>query len=130
MTPILSASHVTKTFAAGRGPVDVRVVDPLRVPAADFDLRVAPDDADLEDAVEAFWTLTNLTMLEDDDPTNDLQAVHTSSRSIAVQNEELLLDWGISVTIAGVIGLVRLLPQVRAWIDDKPAKSPAEQSAG
>jgi hypothetical protein len=98
---ILGANSVSElTYAAGRGPVDVRVVDPLRVPAADFDLRVAPDDADLEDAVDAFWTLTNLTMLEDDDPTNDLQAVHTSSRSIAVQNEELLLDWGISVTIA------------------------------
>lgn len=37
---------------------------------------------------------------------------------------------GISVTIAGVIGLVTLLPQVRAWIDEKAAKSPAEQSAG
>lgn len=28
---------------------------------------------------------------------------------------------GISVAVAGVIGLVTLLPQVRAWIDDKAA---------
>ena len=26
---------------------------------------------------------------------------------------------GVSVTIAGIIGLVTLLPQVRAWIDTK-----------
>jgi uncharacterized protein (TIGR02611 family) len=37
---------------------------------------------------------------------------------------------GISVTIAGVIGLVTLLPQVRAWIDAKAAKSATEPSAG
>ena len=89
----------TVTYAAGHGPVDIRVVDPLRVPSADFELRVAADDADLEDAIDAYWTLTNLTMLEDSDPTNDYRAVHESSTSIAVLNEELLLDWGLSVTL-------------------------------
>ena len=89
----------TVTYAAGHGPVDVRVVDPLRVPDADFELRVAGDDADLEDAVDAYWTLTNVTMLNDDDPDNDFKAVHESSSSIALLNEELLLDWGISVTV-------------------------------
>ena len=39
---------------------------------------------------------------------------------------------GISVAVAGVIGLVTLLPRVRSWIDDKaangraPATAPAE----
>ncbi len=39
-----------------------------------------------------------------------------------------LLVVGISVALAGVIGLATLLPQVRTWIDDKaagPAKAPA-----
>ena len=89
----------TVTYTAGHGPVEVRVVDPLRVPSADFELRVAGDDADLEDAVDAYWTLTNLTMLEDDNPDNDYKAVHESSSSIALLNEELLLDWGLSVTV-------------------------------
>ena len=89
----------TVTYTAGHGPVGVRVVDPLRVPSADFELRVAGDDADLEDAVDAYWTLTNLTMLEDNDPDNDYKAVHESSSSIALLNEELLLDWGLSVTV-------------------------------
>jgi hypothetical protein len=87
------------TYAPGAGPIDVRVVDPLRVTAADFEFRMAPDDADLEDAVDAYWTLTNLTLLNDNDPTNDNKAVHESTKSIAVLNEELLLDWGLSVTV-------------------------------
>jgi uncharacterized protein (TIGR02611 family) len=37
----------------------------------------------------------------------------------------ILFGWlrvvGVSVAIAGVIGLVTLLPQVRAWIDEKAA---------
>jgi len=89
----------TVTYTAGHGPVGVRVVDPLRVPSADFELRVAGDDADLEDAIDAYWTLTNLTMLDDNDPDNDYKAVHESSSSIALLNEELLLDWGLSVTV-------------------------------
>ena len=87
------------TYVAGAGPIDVKVVDPLRVPVADFELRVAGDDADLEDAVDAFWTMTNKTWLEDADPTNDNKAVYESQSSIAVLNEALLLDWGLSVTV-------------------------------
>jgi len=37
---------------------------------------------------------------------------------------------GFSVALAGVIGLVTLLPQVRAWIDAKAANGATEQSAG
>jgi hypothetical protein len=85
------------TYQAGRGPVEVKVVDPLRVPAADFELRLAPDDADL-DSESAFWVLTNLSMLADSDPSNDEKAVYNSKTAINVLNEEVLLDWGISVT--------------------------------
>ena len=66
---------------------------------ADFELRVAGDDADLEDAIDAYWTLTNLSLLSDTDPDNDYQAVYESASSIALLNEELLLNWGLSVTV-------------------------------
>jgi uncharacterized protein (TIGR02611 family) len=36
---------------------------------------------------------------------------------------------GVSVAIAGVIGLVTLLPQVRAWIDEKAANGAARTDA-
>lgn len=39
---------------------------------------------------------------------------------------------GASVAVAGVVGLVTLLPRVRAWIDDKAAngRTPATEPAG
>lgn len=86
------------TYRPGNGPVNIKIVDPLNVPNADFELRLAPNDANIEDADTAFWELTNLTMLADADPSNDDAAVYTSDKSIAVLNEDILLDWGISIT--------------------------------
>lgn len=86
------------TYLPGAGPVDIKVIDPLNVPNAEFELRLAPDDADLDDADTAFWELTNLTMLMDADPSNDDDAVYNSQKAISVLNEDILLDWGISVT--------------------------------
>ena len=86
------------TYEKGRGPVDLKIIDPLNVPSADFELRLAPNDADLTPGDTAFWVLTNLTMLEDNDPENDLQAVVESDKSITVLNEQLLLKWGLSLT--------------------------------
>ncbi len=37
---------------------------------------------------------------------------------------------GVSVVAAGIIGLVTLLPQVRAWIEDKAANGNTEPSTG
>jgi len=82
----VNASEVT--YRVGAGPVDVRVVDPLRVPAADFKLRLAYDDADLDDPNTVRWQLINLT-------TEDTV---TSSQTIDVLTEELILEWGLSVT--------------------------------
>ncbi|MCH2197484.1 MAG: hypothetical protein MK081_01775 [Flavobacteriales bacterium] len=85
------------TYMAGQGPVEVKIADPLNVPNADFELALAPDDAVL-DSDSAFWVLTNLTMLNDIDPSNDEAAVYTSKKAITVLNEDLILDWGLSVT--------------------------------
>ena len=88
-------------FKRGFGPVGVRVVDPLSVPPAEFQLTLALGDEDLDpekDPEECFWTLTNLTWLSDDDPDNDAAAVRTSDEAIAIRNEQLLLDWGLAVT--------------------------------
>ncbi|MGF1565905.1 MAG: T9SS type A sorting domain-containing protein, partial [Flavobacteriales bacterium] len=86
------------TYVPGRGPVDIKIIDPLNVPAADFELRLAPEeDLDLSPGDEAYWVLTNLTMLEDADPANDEQAVYTSKQTIDVLTEEVLLEWGISI---------------------------------
>lgn len=78
-------------YERGRGPIDVKVVDPLRVPTAGFELffqdSVTPGDLD-----DAYWYITNLSTGE----------TVFSDRSIDLKYEQLLLDWGISVSIGQV----------------------------
>ena len=73
-------------YKAGSSPVKVKVIDPLRVPIADFDLRLAPSNQDLS-SDSAHWQLTNLTTGE----------VYPSNHSINNLLEEILPDWGISI---------------------------------
>jgi len=88
-------SHLT--YTGDGSPVNIRVVDPLRVPDADFELRVNSSDSDLEDADESYWILTNRTLL---DATGDsTKAVRNSTKALNILNEELLLDWGLSITL-------------------------------
>lgn len=75
------------TYKAGLGPVRVRVIDPLRVPAAEFELRFTNMTAD--DVPGSDWVLTNLA-------TGDSV---TSQRSIAVAEDQLIPQWGLSVMI-------------------------------
>ena len=75
------------TYLPGGSPVNVKVIDPTRLPAADFSLQLAPDNAALNsDSVR--WVLTNMTTGE----------VYESRKTFTVLNEDLLLDWGISIT--------------------------------
>jgi hypothetical protein len=74
-------------YETGRGPIDVHVVDPLRVPQADLELYFrdsVPTNLD-----DARWTLVNVT-------TGDSV---TSDKTIAVANEQLVLQWGLAVNI-------------------------------
>ena len=98
---ILAEGKIDELVYASHGsPVNIRVVDPLRVPNAEFELVVNASDSDLEDADEVYWTLTNLTDLEAATNEGDsLKSVRTSSKTINVLNEELLLDWGLSITL-------------------------------
>ncbi len=62
-----------------------------------FELRVNASDSNLEGADESHWILTNKTLHEG---TGDsLKSVRTSAKALNVLNEELLLDWGISITL-------------------------------
>ncbi|MDG1262774.1 MAG: T9SS C-terminal target domain-containing protein [Flavobacteriales bacterium] len=95
-TEVLENTFVNQlTYQAGGGPVNIKIIDPLNVPSAEFDLRLAVEDERLDTAK---WVLTNLTMLEDSDPSNDDRAVYTSKKSIETLNEDLLLDWGMSIS--------------------------------
>jgi hypothetical protein len=75
-------------YRVNRGPIVVKVIDPLKVPDADFELFFR--DGTPEDLSDARWTLFNLA-------TGDSVQ---SLRTIAAGNEQLVLPWGIAVEIA------------------------------
>ncbi|MCB0762841.1 MAG: T9SS C-terminal target domain-containing protein, partial [Flavobacteriales bacterium] len=75
------------TYVRGGGPVDVKVIDPTRLPAADFKLMLDPDYKGL-DSDSVYWMLVNVT---------DEDTIH-AIRPFDVHDEFLLLDWGLSIT--------------------------------
>ncbi|MFN0031936.1 MAG: T9SS type A sorting domain-containing protein [Flavobacteriales bacterium] len=84
-------------YLPGGGPVNVKVVDPLRVQAVDFQLALidSVDENDLDDdnieewdPDSMFWELTDLT-------NNEKYTTYTSFNS---SSEDVLIDYGISIS--------------------------------
>ena len=75
------------TYAPNRGPVNVKVVDPLRVPAADFELRLLTTEFGEDEPDSMQWELLNLTSDE----------VYTTYKTFRVASEDVIIDWGISI---------------------------------
>jgi hypothetical protein len=78
-------------YKRGASPIDVKVVDPLKVPSAQFEIwfkdSVTPNTLD-----DAYWFITKV-------PATTSRDTVWSDRTIAVGNEQLILDWGLAVTI-------------------------------
>ena len=85
---ILNNINVSEcTYLPGMGPVDVKVVDPLALPAADFELRLSATDNSETSPDSMAWELRNLTTGE----------VITSSHSFRLGSEDILLEYGLSI---------------------------------
>ncbi len=78
-------------YRRNAGPIDVKIVDPLSVPEAAFEVWFQ-DTATPGNLDDAYWYITNL---------NSGVTVN-SDRAIDLLYEQLLPDWGISVTIGQV----------------------------
>ncbi|MAR66304.1 MAG: hypothetical protein CL833_03520 [Crocinitomicaceae bacterium] len=76
-------------YQNGKGPVRIKVIDPLNVISGEFELRFIPHNTLLYAMDSATWMLTNLATGEK----------VTSDQTIAVDNEQLIPEWGISVQI-------------------------------
>jgi hypothetical protein len=77
------------TYVPANGPVEVKVVDPLRVPAADFELRLTGPIEDGEFVADSMhWELTNI----------DNNDVYTPYNSFNVESEDVILSYGLSIT--------------------------------
>lgn len=88
-------------YERGFGPLSVKIVDPLNVPNADFSILLFdsvshPTYVDLDERKDSsgYWWF----IWEKDKWSEGKQ----STSSINIENEELLLEWGISVTIKQV----------------------------
>jgi hypothetical protein len=75
-------------YQYNKGPVNIKVIDPLNVIAANYTLRFDPQ-AGSEELANCGWTLIN----------NDNGTTWTSERSISVANEQLIPEIGLSINI-------------------------------
>ena len=79
-------------YENGMGPVNIKVVDPLQVESADYTIMF---DVPNQNVDSADWVLLRSDDLSD--------TIATSNRTIAIGNEQLLLDIGLSIDIRQVI---------------------------
>ena len=80
-------------YQHGKGPIDIKVIDPLNVPNAEFEFKLIAAVDKATDIDVAKWTLTNKTSGE----------TINSDTSIVYNNEQLIVDWGLSVTVQQTI---------------------------
>lgn len=74
-------------YIAGGAPVQVKVVDPLRVPAAEFELSLEDGVTNSGSIDSLYWSLKNLTD----------GGLYNSYTSFKATSEDVLLDYGISI---------------------------------
>ena len=97
-------------YLPGMGPVDVKVIDPLALPAADFELSLESTSAGELAADSMYWQLINLTSGD----------TLTSYHSFKVGSEDILLDYGLSINWS----------QYQYMIDGTPVKHYTEFLSG
>jgi hypothetical protein len=86
---ILANNNISElTYAPGKGPVQVKVVDPLRVPSADFELRLKTTEFGEDTPDSMYWELENL----------DNGTIYGTYKKFNTSSEDVILDWGLSVT--------------------------------
>ncbi|OYU95558.1 MAG: hypothetical protein CFE21_10470 [Bacteroidetes bacterium B1(2017)] len=87
------------TYTRGNGPVMVKVVDPFKVPSADFELRLLDKSgskvkSDTLTSDSTIWILTNMSTGKSD----------TGSTTIGNKDEKIFSNLGLSVTVFQVVG--------------------------
>jgi hypothetical protein len=79
------------TYKTGKGPLDIKVVDPLMVKSGNFQVRFYNTDGSNEVSENTNWLLYN---------TETPDVVYNSEASIKVANEQIIPELGISVNIS------------------------------
>ena len=99
---ILSAPYISAApkYLGGGGPVNIKVVDPIKVPNANFELVILDSSLTTPGArrdslfdATTYWYLINL---------DDKDTVF-SDTNIHVPNEQVIAKWGMSVTVGQAV---------------------------
>lgn len=84
-------------YASGRGPVEIKVVDPLNVPDADFQFLLSGTDNN------ARWKLVNLTTLDTVYSDSIIGVVNEQLiNGQIISNQNTIPSWGLSVKVGNV----------------------------
>jgi hypothetical protein len=97
-----SPSHrvVDPTYDNGRGPVNIKVVDPLNVPEGNFEIKIYDTITPTTIDSTAIWTLTNTSTGETVTADRVLFAANEQIiNGQAVSNTMTVPKWGMSVTV-------------------------------
>ncbi|MDF2436464.1 MAG: hypothetical protein K0Q95_840 [Bacteroidota bacterium] len=78
-----SSRAIKVKYIPGKGPVNVKVIDPLNVPSDEYTIKFSGASANSN------WKITS----------NTNGQTFTSERSISVLNEQLIPQWGLSISI-------------------------------
>jgi hypothetical protein len=95
---LLAAPYYAKerVYIGGYSPVNVKIIDPLRVPLADFELGIVDQSVVRRNRTDSLakdstrWYIKNLTTGE----------TRLSDTTIAYNNEQVFADWGLSVQVS------------------------------
>jgi hypothetical protein len=95
-TAVRDGSVAKASYVAGSGPVTVKVVDPVRIPAYDWVLQImGSSTTDTGITTAGSWKLTALDG-------NNVKATIYSELTIGAENEQILEKYGLSVSIKQV----------------------------
>ncbi len=83
-------------YENGRGPINIKVFDPVKVPKGLFQLII--DSVNTAVSTKSKWKLINIT---NKDKMTKEDTVY-SQQTIAINNEQIIAKWGLTVNIAQV----------------------------
>ncbi|MFT4600871.1 MAG: hypothetical protein ACI857_001048 [Arenicella sp.] len=90
---VLYSLDASPVYASGSGPIDVKVIDPLNLAGGTYDLGFQKDSSSVN---ESTWWLARAYTDENGAAQNDTVF---SDYVVGTRNEQLILDWGISVNV-------------------------------
>ena len=85
-------------YQTNYGPLNVRIVDPLKVKPGSFYVSIIPSESGSTNLDDCYWMITSV----DGSPLYDDVDTIKSARPIGEINEQIIFDLGISISIANV----------------------------